>query len=179
MRLKQGTLAPSFRADNWDGTELRLNDFRGRNVWLAFFRYASCPLCNLRVHQMIQRYNEFSALGLAILAVFESPRESIAEYVGKQQPPFPLITDPTEALYRLYELEASKLALLHPSNAPVMAEALRAGFMVGRGEGTRTRIPADFLIDSAGRIDVAFYGDIIAEHIPFDTVLDFARRRAA
>ncbi|MCA9564687.1 MAG: redoxin domain-containing protein, partial [Myxococcales bacterium] len=116
MALTEGQLAPDFRAMTWEGQELSLSDFEGQPLWLAFFRYASCPLCNLRVHDIIERFDQFSQNGLAIVAVFQSPRESIERYVGKQVPQFPLICDPEEKLYEAYELESSLAAFASPAN---------------------------------------------------------------
>ena len=98
MRLEAGARAPDFTATDWQGSALRLDDVHGRR-WLAFFRYAACPLCNLRVHQMVKRHAEFAERGLSILAVFQSTAGSIARYVGQQRPPFPLLADPEERLY--------------------------------------------------------------------------------
>lgn len=173
-RLRAGEAAPKFQADVWTGARLDLARYRGRRLWLAFFRYASCPLCNLRVHEMIQRYGEFQRLGLELVAVFQSPKESIARYVGKQQPPFPLLADPEEELYRLYRLESSLGGFVTPRNLPSLAKALKLGFLPGRMEATVTRVPADFLIDADGVIREAFYGERIGDHIPLETVLRFA-----
>lgn len=43
-----------------------------------------------------------------MIAVFESPRETMLRYVaGRMDAPFPLISDPEDHLYRLYGLEKS------------------------------------------------------------------------
>lgn len=170
MRLQVGMRAPSFDGVSWDGTSVRLADFAGRMLWLAFFRYASCPLCNLRVHDLILRYPDYASRGLAIVAIFQSPASSIAEYVGRQRPPFPLLADPSEALYQLYGLESGVAAFASPKNLGRMSRALAAGFAPGPMEGTRTRIPGDFLIDEGGVIRDLFYGEVIADHVPFERV---------
>ncbi|MFZ5697124.1 MAG: redoxin domain-containing protein [Pseudomonadota bacterium] len=67
----------------------------GQKVWLAFFRYAGCPLCNLRVHQMIQRHDAWERQGLKIVASFQAPVEEVAANVGEQNAPFPIVCDRT------------------------------------------------------------------------------------
>ncbi len=173
MRLTAGAEAPLFEAQGWKEQTHELAALRGNRVWLAFFRYASCPLCNLRVHRMIQRYEELSSRGLRILAVFQSPPASIAAYVGKQEPPFPLLSDPDERLYRMYGLENSLGAFVSPRNTAALTTATAKGFLPGKMEGTKTRIPGDFLIDPTGRIQDLFYGEIISDHIDFDRVERF------
>ena len=177
-RLRPGGISPDFQAEIWDGRAFELKSMRGKKIWLAFFRYASCPLCNLRVHEMIQKHETLKKLGVEVVTVFQSPKESIAEYVGTQKPPFPLISDPDEKLYRLYGLEASKLAFLHPGNLPLLLKAFGLGFKMGRREGTITRIPADFLINPDGSLHTVFYGDKIGDHIPIDLVTRFAEEGA-
>lgn len=169
MRLEPGAAAPDFTATDWEGKSHRLADLPGRR-WLAFFRYAGCPLCNLRVHHLIQRHADHTARGLSVLAVFQSPPESIASYVGKQRPPFPLLSDPEERLYGLYGVETSLAGYLSPANLGRLAQATANGFLPGRPDGSATRIPADFLIDAGGTIRRAYYGKVIADHLPFPDV---------
>ena len=96
-RLKPGKPAPPFEAWDISGTQpINLQRYRGRYVLLSFYRYASCPLCNLRVHELMQRHADWQARGLDMLAVFQSPVGKIRQYVGAQQTPFPLIPDPEQ-----------------------------------------------------------------------------------
>lgn len=176
MRITTGTTAPDFTAAVYARKPLTLSKLRGRKVWLAFFRYAGCPLCNLRVHQMIQRYPDWDAQRLAIVAVFQAPGDEVATHVGEQNAPFPIVCDPDEHLYRLYGLEASLAGYLSPKNMPLLAEALKEGFRPGPMHGTKTRLPADFLIDENGVVVDAFYAGHIGDHIPFERVDAFLRK---
>ena len=173
MRLMVGVEAPEITGETWDGASVRLSALRGEKVWLTFFRYATCPLCNLRVHELIKRYSGFAEKGLRVLAVFQSPPESIAEHVGKQGPPFPLICDPSEELYAQYGVEQSVAGFLSPGNLGGLIKARKKGFKVGRMEGTKSRLPAEFLIDEKGVIQNAFYARRIGEHLPFERVDQF------
>ena len=58
MRLTFGDTAPAFETTSIDGRPIRLDDFRGQKLLLAFFRYASCPLCNLRISELIRHHTE-------------------------------------------------------------------------------------------------------------------------
>ena len=173
MHLQPGIPAPALELEDWKGERHTLACYRGRRVWLAFFRYASCPLCNLRVHRMIQRWDVWAESDFQLLAVFQSPPSSIAEYVGEQRPPFPLLGDPDEVYYGLYGCDASLRAYVAPTNAAMLAKAAGAGFLPGRMEGTKTRVPADFFIDEEGILTRCFYGKTISDHVPFEDVDDF------
>jgi peroxiredoxin len=176
VRLQPGSAVPDFTADVYAGSPLTLSSLRGKPVWLAFFRYSGCPLCNLQVQQMITRYAELTATGLQIVAVFQAPLDEIARNVGKQNAPFPIVSDPEEKLYALYDLEASLSGYISPANAPIMVDAVKAGFLMGTMHGTKTRLPADFLIDAQGQLVETFYAPIIGAHIPFERVEQFLTR---
>jgi peroxiredoxin Q/BCP len=166
MRLVPGTLAPDFEARDHRGANIRLSELRGSPVLLSFYRYASCPLCNLRVRELTLAREELGTLGLHMLAVFQSTPDHISEYAGNQQPPFPLLADPAMALYRRYGVERDWLGLLHPATLLTGWKALRAGFRPGAIDGPFDRMPADFLIDAEGRIAIAYYARDPGDHLP-------------
>lgn len=182
MRLQAGQPAPDFLRPDIDGNTIRLSDYRGRYLLLSFYRYASCPFCNLRVHELMQRLPEFDQHRLSLVAVFQSAREGIMEHVGKQQPPFPIIPDPGHSMYRSYRVETSLQGLLLGLTLR-MGKALKAmgkGFLPGRMEGNITLVPADFLIGPDGTILLAYYGRDISDHLPIEIILQqLGAQRAA
>jgi len=175
MKLSAGQIAPRFEATSYDGRVVASADYAGSKLWLAFFRYASCPLCNQRIHEIIQRCAEFERLDVRIVAVFQSPAERIAEYVGKQGPPFPLVADPEMQLYVDYGVSASNWGLFYPRRIMrVLRRATQSGFEPGPSDGPKATIPADFMIDPEGLVWDSYYGRAISDHVPFETVLRFA-----
>ncbi len=167
----------NIELQTWKGETLRLQSFKNKKVWLAFFRYAACPLCNLRVHEMIQQHSSLKRKGVEILAVFQSDAKTIARYVGKQNPPFPLIADPEEKLYERFGLKKGLWAFLHPANFLLLLKAIRLGFRGMSPEGTITRIPGDFLIAPGLKITREFHGKKIGDHIPWEEIEHFAEIR--
>lgn len=168
MRLKAGDAAPDFTWPDTEGKTVSLSDLRGGPVLLSFYRYASCPFCNLRIHELARRAAQYGALGLEMLAVFQSPAEKIREYVGRQDPAFPILPDPARVLYRLYGVESSWLGMAKAfaSRVPEIARAVGKGFLPGSMEGEAHRLPADFLIGRDGSIAIAYYGKDIGDHLP-------------
>ncbi|MCK5140845.1 MAG: redoxin domain-containing protein, partial [Candidatus Heimdallarchaeota archaeon] len=77
MRIKEGQKAKDFTVKDIYGNEISLKDYKEKKLLLSFFRYASCPLCNLRVNQLATIFPKLDSKGLQILAFFESPKESI------------------------------------------------------------------------------------------------------
>lgn len=177
MRLQTGQAAPAFAAQDVHGQMIRLEDYRGRYLFMSFYRYASCPFCNLRVHELIQRLAEFEDVDLSLVAVFQSPRTQIARYIGKQRPPFPILPDPRLYLYRDYGVETSLRAFLIGATRHLgkALRAMRLGFLPGRIQGSVARVPADFLIGPRGEILIAYYGRDISDHLLIETLLQQLR----
>lgn len=174
MRLQSGDKTIDFEVTDYKGKKIRLSDFTKKKVLLSFYRYASCPLCNLRIHGLIKRYNDYHAAGLEIFSFFESPVESMKKYVGTQEPPFALIPDPDRLVYKKYRVEKSLGKYITGLFSGKLGKAIRMGFKPGKMEGVKTLVPADFLIEN-GLIKTAFYGKDISDHIPFEVIEDFLK----
>lgn len=56
MRLQENETAPDFSLSDIADRIFDMKGNRNKLMMLSFFRYASCPLCNLRVHSLIQEY---------------------------------------------------------------------------------------------------------------------------
>ncbi len=175
-RLKVGQQAPDFTVETLDGETIRLSSLQGKPVWLAFFRWAACPLCNLRIHQLTSIWpRSFSVRDFVMLAVFQSPPRKLEGLVERYSPPpFKVISDPDLELYSLYKLERSFKGLFSKDVREAIAGAHKEGIPLMRPwDGPANRVPADFLIDRHGMIRQAFYGENMAQHIPFESVSSF------
>jgi len=179
-RFGVGEIAPDFTAMQLDGSPVRLRDFAGKNVWLAFFRWAQCPLCNFRIHELLALWSQkFASDQLVMLGVFQSPAAKLQGLVERHKPPFVPIPDPEMTLYETYRLGTSMKGLLGEEVRRAIAGARKEGYpIVGAWDGPAFRAPADFLIDGNGVIRVAYYGENIADHIPFDQVVDYMHQAA-
>ncbi|MEW5848577.1 MAG: peroxiredoxin family protein [Myxococcota bacterium] len=177
MRLLPGQPAPDFTALTHDGRAVTLSSLRGQRVWLAFYRFASCPFCNLRMHQLMDGAPRWQAGGLRMLAVFHSSPAAVAEMVARRNVSFPILCDPDEDLYRRYGVETSVVGVLSPANIGKLREAQREGVLADLpkgADGRISRVPADFFIDERGIIQTAYYGKNISDHIPLDDVEGFS-----
>ena len=171
MRIKPGQSAKNFSSEDLAGNTVALNDYKGQRLMLSFYRYAACPLCNLRVHHLIQHYAALIEKNLQLVAVFQSPRESILKYAGKQKAPFPIIPDPQRRLYRLYGVESSWAGFIKGSmRLSLVTSALMKGFWPGKMEGIKSMVPADFLIGPDLTVQVAYYGKDIGDHLPVERI---------
>ena len=70
-QLVAGDSAPKLTLPAIDGNTFNLEDMKGKKVILTFYRFSSCPLCNMRLRRIIQRWDEFSR-DAVMVAVFEA-----------------------------------------------------------------------------------------------------------
>jgi len=171
MKIKTGQPAKDFTTEDISGNTVALQDFKDKRLMLSFYRYAACPLCNLRVHQLIQQHPSLVEKNLHLVAVFQSPIESILKYAGKQNAPFPVIADPERSLYRLYGIESSWPGFIKGSfRLSSVTSALMKGFWPGKMEGIKSMVPADFLIGPDLTVQLAYYGSDIGDHLPIEKI---------
>lgn len=175
MKLKTGMLAPHFEISDLTGNLYAPRPKSGDMLLISFMRNAACALCNLRIHELIQRFPDFQRDGLEVLAIFESPAVNIARNVSRQGVPFPIIADPAGHLYDLYGVETSEEKVTATLGSDwqneLVKRAAEIGYTLTPEEGSNFfRLPADFLIDSQGRITAAFYSDAVGRHLAFETI---------
>lgn len=175
-----GQRAPAFTVEDIAGRPIALDGYRGSFVLLMFFRYASCPMCNLRLRDFGLAYGELERRGVRAVAFFHSSRGAIARHAGALGLRFPLVPDPAEEVYRTYGVGRSWWRLLRSALLPSFyvdwARAMRHGFWGGASWRMDT-MPADFLIDPDGVVAKAHYGGDIGDHMPVAAILDALDRR--
>lgn len=174
-KLEPGEHAPDFSAIDIHGRPVRLHGYAGRKVLLSFFRFATCPFCTVRFVRLTQEAERYAQQGLEVIAVFESSAEYIREYLNGRSMPFPVIADPDGELYARYGLKKSATGLLFGMfRIPTLLRALfDPQFRMARPDSSLLRIPADFLLDSNGRLVESYYGRDIGDHIPFKKIERF------
>ncbi|NJM94212.1 MAG: AhpC/TSA family protein [Cytophagales bacterium] len=174
--LKNNDVAPALEVTSVQGMPLDLNDYQGKTVLLSFFRFAGCPVCNMRMHELMKNQAALQAKGVEVIAVFESSGETLAEYLKDASIPFPLVSDTSLALYRRYGADEKSLIKMIRTMTKQQAKAdMKIGETLYQGktypkDGSMTRIPADFLIEN-GSIKRAYYGRYIGDHIPLQELL--------
>ena len=94
MRRQPGDAAGHFRLAALDGSMFHLSSLAGKPYLLSFFRFASCPFCNLRMHELVKRFDELGG-DFTVVAVFDSPLDNLREHAERHHTPFPVLADPT------------------------------------------------------------------------------------
>ena len=151
---------------------------QGRPLMISFFRFASCPFCNLRVHDLVKRFEELGD-NFCIVAVFDSPLDNLQKHAVGHRAPFPILADPENYYYRAYGIEHSAGGVIKGmvTRMPTLIRGMAKGYVPTTIQGSMTTMPADFLIDEEGVIQFAHYGRDEGDHLPFTQIKAFAHSR--
>lgn len=142
---------------------------------LSFFRFASCPFCNLRVNELVRRFDEFGD-DFTIIAIFDSPLDNLTRHAEGHKAPFPILADESNKYYKEYGIEHSFIGMLKGMffRMPTLLKGMFKGYVPLIIKGSMTTMPADFLIDRDGNIKTAHYGKDEGDHLSFDKIKAFA-----
>lgn len=168
-RLNVGDKVPDFWTRDINGNEVDSRQIDG-NTLLVFLRYAGCPFCNLAIHRLAHEYKLLKKNDCNVVAFVQSTESNIEEIIIKQQaaaPPFPIVSDQPQDIYKLFGVRANaaKAAKYTAKNASHWLDAtIRHGFKQGKLDGAAFMVPAYFLVDKHGIIqlvnyDASFYED--------------------
>ncbi len=160
-----------------DGPTFDTRSLTDKPFMLSFFRFAACPFCNLRVHELVERFDEFGN-DFTIVAVFDSPLDDLVRHTAKHRAPFPILADESNRYYKKYSIEHSARGMLTGMifRMPTLVKAMLKGYLPTTVKGSLTTMPADFLVDKEGVIQVAHYGNDEGDHLPFEQVKAFSLR---
>lgn len=165
-RLKPGDVAPPIETITLDGAPIHVPS--GSWTLLSFLRYASCPMCNLRVRELTQATAELESRQVRWIVVFHSSAERLTRHFtgdARQH----IVADPRKKLFAKYRAERSWLGMLISVLAPSFywrfLRAAAFGYWGGAIDSSFHSMPADFLISPDGRITLAHYGTHIGDHL--------------
>lgn len=175
QKLKIGDEAPHFETIDANGDTIKLSNYKGQKVLIAFFRYAGCPVCNFRVHDLIENYESIRTKGYEIIAIYESDNNILKDYLTETTVPFQVIGDPELALYKKYGVEKSFSKMMGSFFKKQPKEAMKKGSKLFskkiKRDGNLTRLPADFIVDENGMLKAVHYGTSIGDHLPIAEIL--------
>lgn len=181
FRLQPGDAVLPLLLPALDGREFDLGSLAGRPYLLAFFRFAGCPFCNLRLHELVTRLSELGP-DFGIVAVFDSPLDNLRRHTERHQAPFPVLADADNVHYRAYRVEHSLAGVLRGiiTRLPALLRAMLVhGFVPRRIQGSPTTMPLDLLVDRHGIIRVAHYGRDEGDHLPIEQIIAFATSQSS
>ena len=155
-QINPGTIIAHQTLKSVQGTTVEI-PHPTRLTHLQFRRFAGCPVCNMRVHELFNRYNDLVDYGIQEVVAFQSSKPVMSKRLADS--PFPLISDPSNLLYKAFGVGTSITALLNPKMLPATIKGLwRHGVELPETVEASYILPADFLIDSSGSVLALKYG---------------------
>lgn len=185
-QLKAGQFIPQFSIEDVSGKKISSRDLEGKKLYITFLRNTACPLCSFHVFRLLKLTDQLKANNVEVIAFYESKRQVImsSPFFRDQvlnDKKMIVISDTAREVYTLFGAEvnpqkATFEILQAHGRIPKIEEAAKNGFTGdGMQQGTNAdAIPADFLVDEAGRIVYAHYGIDAADNIALEKVEEFA-----
>jgi peroxiredoxin len=170
-KLTVGQPIPSFAHPDINGALFSSASLAGRSTLITFFRFATCPFCNLRMNQMLQRAEVWGDR-LAVVALFESPLDTLQKHQGDRHAPFPILADARRISYQNFGVTRSVVGMFRGmvTRLPTLLRGMAQGHIPREVSARMLTMPASFLVDREGRLAEAWYGKDEGDHIPWERV---------
>lgn len=178
MKLVTGKTMPDFNyLSPYAEGEKKFSDYaQGKKTFVVFLRYYGCTVCRLDLHIYAQRMAEFTAKGAQLMVVLQSDPNLVKEEAPLGTFPYEIACDPTQAVYKQFEIEPAKSMLKLIGGGLVSAvkkmnAAKKFGFEHGEYEGNEQQLPAMVLVDENGIITFSHYAKNLVDLPGVDEML--------
>ena len=167
-RLHVGDVMPDVTFDTPFRSGLRLSEVAGNRegkTAIVFLRYYGCTLCQYDMHQYAKNSGEIEATGGKLLVVLQSDPKRLADELGEVPPPFQIICDPEQRLYKQFEImpAETKEKMIDAGTIKKIGLATVGGFKHGDYEGNELQLPATFVLEQDRTIVYAHYGKSVSD----------------
>ena len=176
-KLEIGAPAPKISLPAIDGTTFEMSSMKGRRVIFTFFRFSSCPFCNMRIDELVKRWDEF-AEDAVMVGVFDARIDELKRRMGKKGVPFTIVADETYQHFDENGVEKSFARFMWGAmRSPLtMLKATMRGYVpMTLSISKMSTLPVDILVDEHGRVVEAHYCKDTVDHLPIDRLIEFSR----
>jgi peroxiredoxin len=171
MKLQLHTQAPTSSViDIWDNTI----DIPNSEQWiyLSFHRFADCPFCNLRTHELIKNIEKFNEKNIKIISIWPSEKRKLLQHSDNSTIGFHLVSDLDKKLYRMYHVTQSSVLgglrmLMQPNLIFKSMRYMKKSMAI---DSDPTLMPASFLIDPKGLLRLVHYGKNYGDHPEIESI---------
>lgn len=177
MVLQVGEIITNIKLPSINGELFELDSLKGKKVLIAFHRFATCPFCNLRIHQLVNNFKEFDS-NFTIVAIFDSPITHLQKYAKEHHAPFTILADEKNEYYQKFNVERSVLKTIKgfikrlPS---VLYSMFIKGYWPFPIKGNIFSMPLEILIDEKGIIQHIHKGQDEGDHLSLTIIQHFSQ----
>ncbi|MGB7383039.1 MAG: thioredoxin-dependent thiol peroxidase [Rhodococcus sp. (in: high G+C Gram-positive bacteria)] len=143
-KLEAGDTAPAFTLPDADGNEVSLADYAGKKVIVYFYPAASTPGCTKQACDFRDSLAELNGKGIEVIGISPDKPAKLAKFRDAEELNFPLLSDPEKATLEAWGTFGEKKMY---------------------GKTVQGVIRSTFLVDEAGKIEVAQYNVRATGHV--------------
>jgi peroxiredoxin Q/BCP len=155
---------------------IRYDDLVTKKLWIAFYRYAGCPMCASHFDEALSHARLMKEQNVAYMAVFDCPRTKVLpRFKERASREIMVIANDNLGLFENFGVEADPFKLLNMGTLKARFEAGKKGYSEESMSGNLARIPAHILVNAGGEVAHAHYGSHAGDHISWKTALDFIK----
>ena len=175
MKLNKGDVIETLALPSTQGDTFDIKDLAGKKAIVTFYRFATCPFCNLRINEFTKRYSELGD-NFQVIAIFDSPLDFLIKSTKKHNAPFKILADENFDYFKKYDVEQSAWKFLIGSTLGFfrLLKAFCNGYIPMQMKGSMRTVPVDILINEDGTIERAYYAKNTTDHLSFDEVKTFS-----
>jgi glutaredoxin-dependent peroxiredoxin len=111
MALQVGKKAPDFALFSDEKKEVKLSDFRGKNVVLNFFPAAFTGVCTAQMCDARDNFQKYESMNAQILGISVDSPFTLAKFKEANSFTFPLLSDFNKKIIKKYGLTFEKFPL--------------------------------------------------------------------
>ncbi len=100
--LKAGDKAPDFKAEDQDGNEITLADYKGKKLVLFFYPKASTPGCTAEACNLNDNLDKLKSQGYEVLGVSADTKKKQQNFKNKYDFKYPLLADEDKKVINAY-----------------------------------------------------------------------------
>ena len=164
-----------------DGSQFDNKSLQGKRYLLTFFRFATCPFCNMRLAQLVNLKKELNSKKLAnteIVAIFSASLHHLQRHANKHVTQLPILADEHNKYYEKFDVKKSFLGVLKGGifRFPTAVKGMMHGYIPREISSRLLIMPLSLLIDEQGIIKEIYYGKDEGDHMPLEQVEAFLKQ---
>jgi peroxiredoxin Q/BCP len=109
MGIEEGKAAPAFSLKDADGKQVRLADFKGKDVILYFYPRDDTPGCTKEAQGFRDLWKKIQKRGAVVIGVSPDGEAAHQKFIEKYDLPFPLLCDPDKSVMKKYGAFGEKM----------------------------------------------------------------------
>jgi peroxiredoxin len=146
-----------------------------RPLLLAFTRHFGCTQCKEMLEELVTGQDRIEQAGLNLAIVMQGTPAATAVFAQQFAPGLLCLADPERKAYQAYGLERGDLfqTFLNPKVWSAISKSRKKGYQVELPPPGQDAMQMSgvFIISRAGRVELPYYFDHIADHPPLDLLL--------